>query len=180
MMITILLLHLYLICHYLGINVYYWNFTTTTETPFTSFLYTFAHIVHFIHISNWKFRHFFNKYCSGTFYLILKNYILTRTYYIISHTIFEVYKAISYLEKGNQKVKKMCCINIHLIINPSTFNKCCKYKLLYMIVTHYQNKTLHNKVFWCNIYIHVLIVIGWCFFIINGNHLKFNYIIKVV
>ena len=34
---------------------------------------------------------------------------------------------------------------MHLTINPSTFNKYCNNKLLYMIVAPYQNKTLYRK-----------------------------------
>ena len=41
----------------------------------------------------------------------------------------------------------MCCINLHLIVNQFTFNTDYICKLLYMIFTHYQNKTLHNKLF---------------------------------
>ena len=39
----------------------------------------------------------------------------------------------------------MCCINIHFTVYPFTFYKysiICK--LLYITVTHYQNKTLYN------------------------------------
>ena len=45
--------------------------------------------------------------------------------------------------------KKNCSINIYLTGNPFTLNKYqyCLCKLLYMIITHYQNKTLYNKVF---------------------------------
>ena len=38
-------------------------------------------------------------------------------------------------------------INIHLSINPFPFNTDCICKLLYMFVTHYQNKTLYNMAF---------------------------------
>ena len=36
----------------------------------------------------------------------------------------------------------MCCININFTVSPFTFNTDCICKLLYMIVTHYQNKAL--------------------------------------
>ena len=72
----------------------------------------------------------------------------------ISHVLriafrFKVYKAISYifLIKKVSKCIKMCCINKYLTVNPLIFNKYCMCNLLYMIVTHYQNKTLYNEVF---------------------------------
>ena len=55
-----------------------------------------------------------------------------------------------YLTKFSERESesiKMCCINIYLIGNPFTFNKYFTCKLLYMIVSHYQSKTLYNKVF---------------------------------
>ena len=51
----------------------------------------------------------------------------------------------------------MCCINIHLVIDPFTLNK-------YMMVTYCQNKTLYNKiVFWYNFYkfVNILMQIRW-------------------
>ena len=49
--------------------------------------------------------------------------------------------------KRKSESSKMHFINIHFTINPSSFNKYCIYKFLYMIVTYCQNKTLYNKVF---------------------------------
>ena len=51
----------------------------------------------------------------------------------------------------------MCCINLHLIINRFTFNTDYICKLLYMICTYYQNKTLHTtKCFQYNFYAFVV------------------------
>ena len=52
----------------------------------------------------------------------------------------------------------MCCINILLTVYPFTFNKFCICLLLYMTVTHYQNKMLYNKVFLIQ-----TLWIWWCF-----------------
>ena len=49
-----------------------------------------------------------------------------------------------YLTTFSEMESKMCCITINLTLNPFTLNKYCIYKLLYMIVTRSQNKTLHN------------------------------------
>ena len=80
----------------------------------------------------------------------------------------KVYKAIKFCERKS-KSKEMCCINSsfdQLIINPTTFNKYCKCKLLYMIVTHYQNKMLYNKLFF-NAKVMALLM----FLHIHGTHL---------
>ena len=45
-------------------------------------------------------------------------------------------------QKRYPKVTKMCCTNIHLIVNPLTFNKYCMCNLLYIVITHNQNKIL--------------------------------------
>ena len=59
---------------------------------------------------------------------------------------FEVYRAIS-LNKIRMGIRmnKKYCMNIHLNIDLFTFNTYCACKLLYMTITHYQNKTLFNK-----------------------------------
>ena len=59
----------------------------------------------------------------------------------------KMYKAISdqIFRKGIRKYKK-CCMNIYLNIDLFTFNKYCMCKLLYMTVTHNQNK-MYNKMF---------------------------------
>ena len=48
-------------------------------------------------------------------------------------------------EKETRSIK-MCCINIHFSVNPFTFSVDCLCKYVYIIVTHYQNKTLYNRV----------------------------------
>ena len=62
---------------------------------------------------------------------------------------FKVYKAVSYniFKKEIKKYKKTCCINIDLAVNPLNLNKNCMCNLLYMMYTHYQNKTLYNSIF---------------------------------
>ena len=41
---------------------------------------------------------------------------------------YKVYKAISYnISERESESIKMCCINIHLTVNPFTFNKYCIY-----------------------------------------------------
>ena len=49
--------------------------------------------------------------------------------------------------KRKSKSIKMCCTNIYLTVDPLKFEKYCICSLLYMLVTHYQNKMLYNRVF---------------------------------
>ena len=65
----------------------------------------------------------------------------------------------------------MCCINIHLTINPPTFNKYCIFKLLYMIVT-YQNKALYNKVYFGTSFTNLLM---FSCIHVPSTHPKFNH-----
>ena len=64
-----------------------------------------------------------------------------------------LYKCITTFSDRKSESRIMCYINIHLIINTSTFI----YKLLYMIVTNYQKKALYNKVF-----LEHFLRICWC------------------
>ena len=45
----------------------------------------------------------------------------------------------------------MCCINVHMTVNPFTFDTDCRCELLYMIVTHYLIKMLYNRVILNNV-----------------------------
>ena len=67
-----------------------------------------------------------------------------------------------YLTKFSERkhVWKMCCIIIHIINNPFTVNKYCIYKLLYMIVRDYMNKTFYNNVFFfLGVYFYELVYV---------------------
>ena len=58
---------------------------------------------------------------------------------------FETCSVYSYISGNLLVIKyKWCCIDIHLTINPFTFKKdyICK-----LIVSHYQNKMLYNRLF---------------------------------
>ena len=64
-----------------------------------------------------------------------------------------MYKAILYKKFRHEvRMYKMCGIDIHFIINSFNFNNYNIYKLLYIIVTHYQNKTLYKSRF----FVHIL------------------------
>ena len=71
----------------------------------------------------------------------------------------------------------MCCTNIHLTSNPLN-RYLTKYyihfNLLYMTVTHSQNKTLYNRVFYYKFY--------RCFKVlpVHRTHSKTNHVNKVV
>ena len=60
-------------------------------------------------------------------------------------------------------------MNINLSVNAFTFNTDCICKLLYIIFTHYQNKTLYNGVFFSTHFMILLI-----FSDIHRTHPKFN------
>ena len=56
-------------------------------------------------------------------------------------TLLNILKYIKlYISERKLESAKICYINIHLTINPSTFNKYGIY--MYMIVKHYQNKNV--------------------------------------
>ena len=69
----------------------------------------------------------------------------------------------------------MYCINIHLNIDLFTFHKHCICKLLYMIGTHYNNKMLFQKLFFCTIFMDLLIYSS-----VHKTHPKFTDANKVV
>ena len=94
----------------------------------------------------------------------------------ISISTLQVYKV--YLTKLSNMISvsvKMCSINIHLTINTPTFIKYCINKLLYKTVTHYQNKTLYNKVFFGTNFMHLQM-----FLHIHITHPKFYNINQVI
>ena len=49
----------------------------------------------------------------------------------------------NFSDRESESVKK-CWIDIHLNVDLFSFNKYCLYKLVHMIVIHYQNETLYN------------------------------------
>ena len=104
----------------------------------------------------WLFALCDYSYCSLAL-LIVHNtwYKYYAMYYIFDcqYQIFKVYKAI-YLTKFSERKSeniymytKLYCINIHLTMNPSTFNKYCIYKLLFMIVHTIRIKRWSTKCF---------------------------------
>ena len=50
----------------------------------------------------------------------------------------------------------MCCINIHLTINPFAFNTDYICNLLSLLVTNYQNKALYKMMFFGKTFVNLL------------------------
>ena len=65
----------------------------------------------------------------------------------------------------------MHCININLTVYSFTFNTDCikVYKLVYMIVIHYRNKMLYNRVICGTNSINLFKILG-----IHRTHVNFN------
>ena len=65
--------------------------------------------------------------------------------YLGSHLRFKVYTAISYKIFWKVIIKYKSVLHKYPFDRKSVFNTNCICKLLYMIVTHYRNKTLYNR-----------------------------------
>ena len=74
----------------------------------------------------------------------------------------------TFSERDSQSIK-MCCINVHFNVDLITFNKYCICKLLYIIVSHYQNKLLLNNFFFSTLFTDLLM-----FSCIHRAHPKVN------
>ena len=69
----------------------------------------------------------------------------------------KAYQATLYIfSESETESIKMCCINIQLNIDLPSLNKYSTFKLLYMTVTHYQNKMLYNKLVFSTNYTDLL------------------------
>ena len=82
-------------------------------------------------------------------YIILSQLYLISFYLLkmnMNQIDFKVFKAISYnfSEKMSWGIK-LCCINIHLAVDPLTFRKYCIMQFI-VFNCHHQNETLYNNV----------------------------------